>query len=160
MELFTRQGKCISFYDCGRTVFFFLYGKQLLSPHSYELLRQFVTALSTSSHCASLPSQPEQEVATRSPLELTYQILRAVSGLQFPWRKRKLRVLDIWQGLNQWFMYGIQLSIFLGLPERQSNEKFPFLPLLLFLGRKKATLFHLAVAFSWCFSTQCTATRV
>lgn len=62
-----RQGKCISFYDCGRTVFFFLYGKQLLSPCSYEPLRQSVTALSIPSHCYSFSSQPEQEAAHVKP---------------------------------------------------------------------------------------------
>lgn len=44
----------------------------------------------------------------------------------------------------------VQLSIFLGLSEKQSNEKFTFLPLLLFLGKKKpyfsTWLWHLASA--------------
>lgn len=136
MELFTRQVKCVS----SRTVFFPLW--KIASLCSHKPLKQFVTALSPSSHLF-LPPHPGQggRQYTWSPSELS-----SPSGFQELWvvfssheNERKLRVLETWQGISLWQIYGTELSAFLGLPKKQSNEKFSFPPLLLCLGRKGHT---------------------
>lgn len=77
----------------------------------------------------------------RSPSELS-----SLSGFQELWvvfssceSKTELRALEIWQRIRLCLNYGTELSAFLELPERQSNEEFSFPPPLLCLGRKGHT---------------------
>lgn len=106
--------------------------------------------------CSSLPILTGVGGSTREALQSSAH-QAAVGGFQK--KKRKVRVLDTWQGLRLWLIYSIQLFTFLGLPERhRAMRNFCFLLFCSFLA-EKAILFQLAMVFSWCFSTQRKATR-